>query len=69
MKNWWIVAVVARAGDAGVEGVAAAVFAVGRRDQLGMDNQSFAAIFGYNLVLAGALCSGFDGLAGSDNRA
>jgi hypothetical protein len=60
LKNWWIVAVVATAGDAGVEGVAAVVSAVGLRDQLGMGSQSFAAIFGYNLELAGTLCSGFD---------
>ena len=49
MKNWWIVVVVATAGDAGVEGAVA-----DRRDQLGMDSQSFVAISGCNLALAGA---------------
>jgi hypothetical protein len=48
-RNLWTVVAVVTAGDAEVEGVvAAAVSAVGRRDQLGRDSQSFAAIFGCN---------------------
>ena len=56
MKSWWIVAVVATVEGAGVEDVAAAavVSVVGRRDQPGMDSQSFAAISGCNLASAGA---------------
>lgn len=44
--------VVETVGDVGVEGVVvvAAVSAVGWRDQLGMDNQRFAAISGCNLA-------------------
>lgn len=49
--------VVATVGDVGVEGAAVAVSAVGLRDFLGTGSQSFAAISGYNLATAGALCS------------
>lgn len=51
--SWWIAVAVATVGDAGAEGVVAAVSAVGRRDQFGMDSQSFAAISGCNLVSVG----------------
>jgi len=77
-KNWWVVAVAATVGDAGVEGVvvvvvvvvaAAAVSAVGRRDQFGMDNQSFAAISGCNLAWAGARYFVLDGWAELDSPA
>ena len=61
--------VVATVGDAGVEGVVAAVSAVGRRDQLGMDNQSFVEISGCNLALAGARYFAPDGLAEWDSPA
>lgn len=56
--------VVETVGGAGVEGVVVvvvAVSAVGRRDQLGMDSQSFAAISGCNLASAGALYFAPDG--------
>ena len=57
LKSSWIVAVVGTVGDVGVEdvaaAVAAAVSAVDRRDQLGMDSQSFVAISGCNLAWAG----------------
>ena len=71
MKSWWIVVVVATVGDAGVEGVvaAAAVSVVGRRDQLGMDNQSFVEISGCNLALAGARYFAPYGLAKWDSPA
>jgi len=69
MKSWWIVAVAATVGDAGVEGAVAAVCAVGLRDQLEMDNLNFAEISGCNLALAGARYFGPDGLAEWDSPA
>lgn len=74
LKRWWIVAVVATVGDAGAEGAAAAaavaaVSVVGRRDQFGMDSQSFVAISGCNLVSAGARYFAPDGLAEWDSPA
>lgn len=69
MKSWWIVAVAATVGDAGAEGVVAAVSAVVLRDQLEMDNLNFAEISGCNLALAGARYFGLDGLAKWDSPA
>lgn len=67
LKSWWIGVVVVTVGDAGAEDVAAAavagsaVSAVGRRDQFGRDNQSFAAISGCNSASAGGRYFATDG--------
>ena len=58
--------VVVTVGDVGVEGVAAAAVSA-RRDQLGMDNQSFAAISGYNLASVEVQCPGPDDWAATDS--
>ena len=68
LKSWWIVEVVATAEGVGVEAVAAAaVSAVGLRDQLGTGSQSFVAISGCNLASVGARYFVPDGLAELDS--
>ena len=58
--------VVVTVGDVGVEGVVAAAVPA-RRDQLGMDNQSFAAISGYNSASVEVLCPAPDDWATTDS--